>query len=501
LQSFFGSLDKSLTWDEPSFISAGYSYLTWHDFQLNPSHPPLLQVIEAAPLLFMDLHAPSREQLARQNAANPVFAYGQQLIFHPAHNPRHIALWARLPIMLLGTALVLAVFVWGRLLYGDRAALIATALTAFSPNLIAHAKIATEDLGCTALMFFAIISFWQALRDSRHRSWLLCGLITGLALVSKYTALLLAPIYVSLFIGLCFLQRRKPTVRQFLIPTVTVVIVSLLVIGSSYNLSFDYSTYYRGISHIYGDVGRGHSFYLLGDFSPTPYRAYNLVAFILKTPVPILLLLGWALWDMGRRRQLRETTLFLLLPTIIIFGVSLFDRQNIGLRRLLPAFPFLLLFTAQLVVGTAISGRRWFAVLFLVFLTAATTLSIFPHHLAFFNLLAGGAERGPFLLDNTNIDWGQDLPALAAWQQNNPTERPLRLFYSGSSVPSAYGVVSIPFDERDINAPTPGTYAISVNYLVWFRNLSIRRKSDIDWLTKYEPIARAGKSIYIYEFK
>ena len=54
-QAFGASLRHSLTWDEPSFISAGYAYLTRGDFRFNPSHPPFLQVMEAAPLLLMDL--------------------------------------------------------------------------------------------------------------------------------------------------------------------------------------------------------------------------------------------------------------------------------------------------------------------------------------------------------------------------------------------------------------------------------------------------------------
>jgi len=53
---FLQARKKSLTWGEPSFISAGYSYLTTRQFVLNPSHPPLTQELIAFPLLFLDLH-------------------------------------------------------------------------------------------------------------------------------------------------------------------------------------------------------------------------------------------------------------------------------------------------------------------------------------------------------------------------------------------------------------------------------------------------------------
>ena len=114
----------------------------------------------------------------------------------------------------------------------------------------------------------------------------------------------------------------------------------------------------------------------------------------------------------------------------------------------------------------------------------------------------GGPTRGPYLLDDSNIDWGQDLPGLLNWQQNHPQARPLRQMYFGSLSPNVYGIQSetLPLNTTHITQPQPGYYAISAHYLTWLRKIKKQHNLDIDWLTKYHPIDRVGYSIYIYKF-
>ena len=130
----------------------------------------------------------------------------------------------------------------------------------------------------------------------------------------------------------------------------------------------------------------------------------------------------------------------------------------------------------------------------------AAGLLIYPHHLSYFNLISGGPEQAPYLLDDSNIDWGQDLPALAAWQATRPEGEELRLRFHGTAEPTAYGVRSVPVPLPDLLNPRPGVYAMSVHELVGLRKLIVRGVTVRDWLGEFEPIARAGWSIYIYEF-
>jgi hypothetical protein len=62
--SLSATLQKSPTADEGFHLVAGYSYLKWRDFRLNPEHPPLAKILAALPLLALDINdGPlSREQ-------------------------------------------------------------------------------------------------------------------------------------------------------------------------------------------------------------------------------------------------------------------------------------------------------------------------------------------------------------------------------------------------------------------------------------------------------
>ena len=502
-QGFFGSLSKSLTWDEPSFISAGYSYLTRNDFQLNRSHPPFIQELIALPLLFMNLKVPVEDDSTWKTSPNPVVDFGRLFLFESGNPVRQIALWARVPILLMGTGLIPVIFFWGRQLYGIEPALVGTAVAAFSPNLLAHAKLATEDLGCTVMMFVAVWIFWRSLHNDRIRDWLLCGFITGLAFLSKYTALLLLPIYPTLAVGFWLLHREKIKLASMVKGFVCIGCLAILVVGAGYNFSFDYSLYSQGLRQIYSDLApeKHRFYYMLGKGAKNPWWYYHLVAFVLKVPVPTLLLIAIAGFYALLDRRHQEATLFLLVPAFVVVGVSFFDKANFGLRRILPAFPFLFLFTAQSIAHEE-RGLRVLIVSAIICWLAFETLRIYPHHLAYFNLIAGGPERGPYLLADSNIDWGQDLPALAEWQKRHPEARPLKLLYFGSASPTAYNVESVKFNlPRDLIYPKPGFYAISVHRLAVLHGQQNRPQlKKIDWLTKYKPIARAGYSIYIYRF-
>ena len=48
-------------------------------------------------------------------------------------------------------------------------------------------------------------------------------------------------------------------------------------------------------------------------------------------------------------------------------------------------------------------------------------MSAWPDYLPFFNRAAGGPVAGRGLLADANLDWGQDVPALVAWQRAHPS--------------------------------------------------------------------------------
>ena len=496
LQGLFGSLGKSLTWDEPVFIASGYSYLTRDDFRMNIEAPPLLQHLHALPLLNMQLKPVSETDPLWQQGEHILFS--RKFLLENGDRIREIALRARLPILLIGTCLVLAVAFWGRRLYGPTPALAASALAAFSPNLIAHAKLATTDLGCTAAMFLSVFTCYQAIEKNTHTSWFLCGFVTGLALLTKFTALLLGPIY--LVLGGMFYFQKRISFRHLLRGAFIVTMLSILTIGAGYNLTFNLSLYFEGLSKIYSNARPGYLFYLHGELSETPWWYYYLATLYLKVPLPVLVLVALSLFYLFKTSQHRDTALVLLIPILVILIATCFDQSNLGLRRILPVLPFLFLFCAH---SLAAATHRLipYITIALIILTAIETLSVYPHHLTYFSRLVGGPEKGLHCLDDSNIDWGQDLPALAKWQKAHPEVNTLKLEYFGTLPSHLYGVKAQEMSDPEILHPQPGTYAISTHSLIWFRKLKKKYpiKGDIDWLTRYKPIAKIG-SIYIYQF-
>lgn len=499
LQVFVGSLEKSLTWDEPGYIAAGYVNWVRGDYRLNTDHPPLMQKLQALPLLFLDVSAPPVDDDLFGAGRNPRATYGRRFVFGSGNDVARITRWARAPVMLLGFSLIFCVYGWGRQLYGPVVALLPTALAALSPNLVAHSKLATEDLGCAALMFCAVWTFWWSLQRARTVRSLSCGAVTGIALLSKYTALLLVPTYLLLS-ALAWRRRPNPTEPVQLLRNLALVgAVAFVVVGLAYGLRFRPDLYWEGVFRIYPDVNPDYSYYFWGRVWDEPRWYYALASLVIKTPLSTLLLLAMGALGAVCARNRDANSWFVLIPALVVLAASCFDITNPGVRRVLPALPFLLLFAAA--APRALPRRSGaLAISLLVAWSALTALHIFPHHLSYLNAAFGGPERGPYVLDESNIDWGQDLPALAEWQREHPSSEPLRLLYFGTAQPSAYGVRAVVFDLAQVEEPPSGTVAISAHYLAGLRKLQARTGADADWLSKYEPVAKAGHSIFIYRF-
>jgi hypothetical protein len=311
--------------------------------------------------------------------------------------------------------------------------------------------------------------------------------------------MLLGPIYLLLIAGFWWRDRSKKNTLNLLMGLCVVVILASVIIGASYNFSFDFSYYLKGLRQIYGDYSPYKYSYLWGMFSEKPISYYYVAAFLVKVPVPIILLIVFAAFTFLRTKGPGEVVSFLLIPAAVIIAISFFDRHNLGIRRILPAFPFLYLFAGGILTGAVIRMKTLFVVVMACWM-AFESWNIFPHHLSYFNTVAGGPRKGPYLLDDSNIDWGQDLPSLAAWQKGNLNGKPIKLFYFGTADPIGYGVKSLYPENSEILQPQSGYYAVSVHKLVWFRSLQRNRGLDVDWLTKYKPVALMGNSIYIYKF-
>ena len=115
------------------------------------------------------------------------------------------------------------------------------------------------------------------------------------------------------------------------------------------------------------------------------------------------------------------------------------SNKQLGLRMVLPAIPLVAIWIAA-VSPILAAGRGWAAGAGVaVGLYAIASLWVHPNYLSYFNLPSGGTDDGYKVGLGSNYDWGQDLPALAAWMEQRGVDR-VRLLYYGRIDPGIYGI-------------------------------------------------------------
>lgn len=134
----------------------------------------------------------------------------------------------------------------------------------------------------------------------------------------------------------------------------------------------------------------------------------------------------------------------------------------------------------------------------------AVILFAFPHYLPYYNALGGGTENGYKHITDSNYDWGQDLKRLQTFVDENNIEH-IRLNYFGGGSPRYY--LGDTYEEwySAKGEPDRGWFAVSatLRQTSWgtpIRGWKTKPEDSYDWLRNKEPIARAGKSIFIYNF-
>ncbi len=453
--------ESSQTSDEAAHIAAGYSYLETADFRLNPEHPPLIKEWAALPLLLLDVQfpwGPLWDQAEEWNIG--------RIFVHENRIPNDtILLVGRLQILILSLLLGWFLFRWGRALFGARGALLALALYVLDPNVVAHSCLVTTDLGVTLFMFLAVYALWAWSERPSPARVLCCGLMVGGAFASKFTSFWLLPILLVLLVVLFALRAPlspwpragwtdgpgAPAGRRIvtlLLLAVCVVVLAFGVVAVTY-AGVGLKAYVVGLERGLRHSGMGHRAYMMGRYSEDGWWYYFLYAYLIKTPIGTLLIVAASLtaFLLGRRIRLKDE-LFLGIPIVVLVLITCLWKVNIGLRHLLPVYPFLYLAAGRLLPrpgGAAPARRRWpgwaiaSGVLACLAWNVVEAATIAPYHLAYFNELVGGPRQGHLYLLDSNLDWGQSSKALRRYveSENLPT---IYCAYSGNGDPWYYGV-------------------------------------------------------------
>ncbi len=503
----------SITFDEGPHLAIGYATLRSGDLRLQPIHihPPLANVLAAAPLLLQD-DLPDPRAISGWEIAS-LSAITDGIVWQYPY-PRRLALASRFPIILMTLLLGAIVHRWAADLFGRPAGLLALFLYTFDPNIIAHGSLVTTDMavvlwGTTALFLIA-----RYLRLARRGYWIGAGVALGLALASKVSAVSLLPA-----VGLlCLLGPRPLPWRRRFLAAAGCLTLALLVLWAAYGLEVrsvpgipvpvpaaTHLEIYRSLQEHYE---LGHPSFLMGQNSDHGWWYYFPVAFALKTPLATLVLMMVAGWRIYMRvgnpagLQVCKWGPLLLYPALYA-APTLFSSVNIGYRHLLPLLPFLFIFTSRLALDASRLTfhvlRFTFYALLACYLFGALRLS--PHYLAYFNALAGGPQGGYRYLVDSNLDWGQNLWQLRDWMEENQVEQVHYAHYSPDR-PQVYGINAdfLPPDPRAAPFapfdPAPGFYAIGATVLQGTYTPDVNTYA---WFRAHEPVARLGHALFVYE--
>ena len=358
---------------------------------------------------------------------------------------------------------------------------------------------------------------------------LFASLSLGLAQLAKYTALLLYPVFLFL-IFIKYIKKRPADKRLFSKTILIFVFVfSVIVIWAGYgfnmksflaqtvgqekkinfaqktignffpnwdrqktehllnDVKFPLTTYITGIFGVAEHTKEGHNTFFCGEWFQYGNRWYYLTAFLIKTSIPILLLLCFSLFSLYRK-PLTEDELYIVIPAVLIFAAASFSKLQIGIRYILPVYLLGCIFISRLKTFKFGFGKRS-----IIFILGAwiviVSLFAWPNYLSYFNEAIGGPDNGWKYLRDSNLDWGQDLPALAKYVKKNKIKE-ITLFYFGEDDPSLYGINFKKISAQEIEKPEKAIYAVSAQFL-----------DSLNWSKMYKPTAKAGHSIFIYDLR
>ncbi|MBI3638428.1 glycosyltransferase family 39 protein [Candidatus Wolfebacteria bacterium] len=193
--SISASRQESAIMDELAHIPAGYGYVKYFDYRLNPEHPPLIKALAAFPLLFQNLNFPT-DRSAWQNEINGQWVAGAQFLYESGNDADKIVQTSRFGPILITLLLIIFIYICAKELIGRWWALLPVALFAFSPTVLSHGHFVTTDLGAAFGIFIATYYLVKYLLAPSKKHLAFSGIAFGIAQLMKFSAVLLIPFFI-----------------------------------------------------------------------------------------------------------------------------------------------------------------------------------------------------------------------------------------------------------------------------------------------------------------
>jgi 4-amino-4-deoxy-L-arabinose transferase-like glycosyltransferase len=539
------------TVDEPSNIACGMQLLQYRLYMMDVKHPPLSRISVSLGAYLEGARLPGPE------SKDTMFDVGNTIL------NRNNSYWHNLTLARLGTLpfFILACIVvwrWADHLFGPWPALFSLLFVSLLPPMLAHGSLATNDMAGTATLCLALYCFTLWIENPTGWAAARLGIATGLAVVSKFSALLFLPGCAAALLLLCLalgtesLRKRSPwrIGRDLLVS----LLLAYLVLWTGYLFTlapiqatqphtavdrlfgshpavhnvlcalletpFPAGKAAGGIAALSGQNKAGQVSFFLGEWRRHGWWYFFPIIFLVKTPVAFLLLscIGSVFLIRSFQRGRDWRRIAPLLFAGVILALSTTSRINIGVRHILAIYPLL-----SIVSGYSIRELwgviRWPMISRLVAATAvvwlaASSVLAHPDYLAYFNLFA--SDQPERIEVDSDLDWGQDLARLSKWLRAQGVQE-IALSYFGTvdltraglpdyhelqpyqkvsgwvAISARYRVIPAPFVATPSGAGQATYYSIPGNF-----DRIKPGKGAFAWLMAYKPVARIGRSIFVY---
>jgi hypothetical protein len=469
--------------DEPTHIAAGRMW--WAGVPAwEALNPPLAKILFAIPYRSQPVeHADDR------------LLFPTIVVFDRPDVMSALARARMANLLFLGIAMF-TIAAWAREL-GDGVAILAVILFACVPQVLGNAGIAGTDMAAAATLTLALFATERWLKNGTWNAAILAGAAAGAGALAKLSFPLFFPL------GVLVLWRRTAKPRQL----AAFALAALFVLWAGYRFELKplaefqsvimppasalsaplrwlytrvpipATSYAGGLFMLRRYTEIGTLSYLFGQTTHHGWWYYFPVVFFFKTPLPFLAFAGAG----AARAPLK----FALIPALILLS-TLNSTIEIGVRHLLPVYPFLAIVAAA---GLAWLWRRWrvIALVAAVWFFGGSALA-HPDYFAWFNE-AAGAEPRKIAVDS-NLDWGQDMFRLARLTRRRNFDRiALRC------------TTTIPFDHFGVHDTPLPPFAITKGWVAVSETILAldpeARRGGYKWLDGL-PYERVGKSIRLY---
>lgn len=464
VQLFLANADSQTT-DEAVHVSAGYTYWTKGDFRFNPEHPPLVKLLSALPLVFMDLEVPDdakywdKAQEFYYDSWLENRQYSEEFFYSLGNNADLMLFMSRLGPILLTLILGISIFCIANKYWGEKAALAALTLYCFNPIVIAHGHLVTTDIAISLGFLLSIYATIEYLKNQKIKNFLFLIFALSVAFLSKFTAVILVPcimavfVYYGIFLKKTDKKKAWKTFGGLLLSFVAVMVIVFAVYGFDYRPAGDTTEFrrmvssdpsvsealantldkvegvryllvpkyfFKGMSLVIGHTQVGHSAYLMGMISRTGWWYYFPIVFLAKNSIFFVALLATAVYFGTKYRDEDGLSQALLIAASAYFLFSMMSKANLGVRHILPFIISSCVYVSRIFSIKNVQKNFW--IIGLVVIIVAESIFAFPYYLSYFSPLAGGRTNGYMVASDSNSDWGQDVKRIKNFVNKNQQE-------------------------------------------------------------------------------